>query len=128
MDSSYLVYSILVILGVLVAIIIAITVSYVRLKKRVDDKYTITSSPPTSISSPAYSASRSSLSGFTEPDITGVHTSIHGKHVKNSPFRSNASIKGMSSGNDVPVLSPHKKISNTGQSQHVYDNVGAIMY
>ena len=129
MDSSYLVYSILVILGVLVAIIIAITISYVRLKKRVDDKYKITtSSPPTSISSCAYSASRSSLSGFTEPDITGVHTSFHGKHIKNSPFRSNASIKGMSSGSDVPVLSPHKKISNTGQSQHVYDNVGAIMY
>ena len=128
MDSSYLVYSILVILGVLVAIIIAITVSYVRLKKRVDDKYTITSSPPTSISSCAYSASRSSLSGFTEPDITGVHTSFHGKHIKNSPFRSNASIKGVSSGSDVPGFSPHKKISKTGQSQHVYDNVGAIMY
>ena len=129
MASSYLVYSILVILGVLVAVIIAITISYLRLKKKVDDKYTITtSSRPTSISSLVHSASRSSLSGFTDPDITGVHTSLNGKHMKNSPFRSNASIKGMGSGSDVPALSPHKKISNKGQSQHVYDNVGAIMY
>ena len=119
---AYLVYSILVILGVLVAIIIAITISYVRLKKRVDDKYKITtSSPPMSILSCAYSASRSSLSGFTEPDITGVHTSFHGKHIKNLPFRSNARIKGMSSGgSDVPGLSPHKKYQ-------IQDNLSMFM-
>ena len=122
--SSYLVYIILVILGVLVVVIIAITVSYNRLKKRVDDKYTITtSSPSTSISSRCYSTSRSS--GFTDPDTPA---SFHGKHIKNSPFRSNASTKSISSGSDIPMLSPHKKILNKGHPQNVYDNVGAALY
>ena len=122
--SSYLVYIILVILGVLVVALIAITVSYSRLKKRVDDKYTITaSSPSTPISSRAYSASRSS--GFTDPDNPAY---FHGKHIKDSPFRSNAGAKSISSGSGVPMLSPHKKILNEGHPQHVYDNVGAIMY
>ena len=131
LGGNYTIYVIFFILAILIAIIIALAVSYVRLKRRVDDRYTVTSSS-SPISSRPYTSSRSS--GFTDLNSACVHSTLsfgspfHGKHIKSSPLRSNASMTSMSSSNDIPILSPHKEFLNQDHSQHVYDNVGAIMY
>ncbi len=141
-SSNALLYSVLILLGLLCACMLALTVCYFRLKRRTAGKsYLIPNSP-----SSAHSGGGTILGSSFTTDTEGDHSSISSpaQSVRSyrslthpSPTHSMRSYKsyrsaGPGPGKAVPICNGQNGVATSPRNhpinKHVYDNVGAILY